>query len=74
MNLYEVNGRALIAAEPKDAIKAYDEIFRVDVIEAITCKLLRAGPGPVHRRPERILKGRELIGSAYPLRRREACL
>lgn len=74
MSAYEVNGRTLIAENPQEAIKAYDATFRTSASEPITCKPFRSSAAPVQRRPEPVLKGLELIGSAFSNRRRAACL
>jgi len=72
MSAYEVNGRTLIAASPQEAIKAYDNTFRTSASEPITCKPFQPTGAPVQRRPEPVLKGLELIGSAFSNRRRAA--
>jgi len=74
MSAYEVNGRTLIAATPQEAIKAYDTTFRTSASEPITCKPFRSSAAPVQRRPEPILEGIDLVGSAFSNRRRAACL
>ena len=87
MNVYTVNGRALIAANQKDAIAAYDKTFRRDPFEPIVCKLLHLGVArppavpkvgrldPRHLQEMEKLKGEALVGSAFSLRRRaQACL
>lgn len=74
MSAYEVNGRTLIAENPQEAIKAYDSTFRTSASEPITCKPFKSSAAPVQRRPEPVLKGLDLIGSAFSNRRRAACL
>lgn len=74
MSAYEVNGRTLIAENPQEAIRQYNDTFRMTADEPLTCKPFKSSAAPVQRRPEPVLKGLDLIGSAFSNRRRAACL